>query len=310
MTQQAIELRDLSKSYGAVRALDRANLEVTAGEIFGFLGPNGAGKTTTIRILFDLIRPSSGQALVLGLDCQTQGVEARARMGYLPGELKLYESLTGRQVIDLFASLRRAPLDGKFLKRLIDRVDLDPTRVVGEYSKGNKQKLGLVLAIMHRPEVLVLDEPTSGLDPIIQEEVSGLLSQLASAGATVFFSSHVLSEVERMCHRVGIIRQGRMVAVEEVGVIKGRSLHIIEVTFAEPVPAGAFDLPGVREIRRDGTLIHLEVRDQIDAALKAIARYRVKDLRTEQPSLDQVFLAFYQDSEGKAIEHEKAYATA
>lgn len=310
MQQPAIELRDLSKSYGAVRALDRANLEVAAGEIFGFLGPNAAGKTTTIRILFDLIRPSSGQALVLGLDCQARGVEARARMGYLPGELKLYESLTGRQVIDLFASLRRTPLDAKFLKRLIDRVDLDPTRVVGEYSKGNKQKLGLVLAIMHQPEVLVLDEPTSGLDPIIQEEVSELLSELASAGATVFFSSHVLSEVERMCHRVGIIRQGRMVAVEEVGVIKGRSLHIIEVTFAEPVPPGAFDLLGVREIRRDGTLIHLEVRDQLDAALKAIARYQVKDFRTEQPSLDQVFLAYYQESDGKAVEQEKVYATA
>ena len=149
-----------------------------------------------------------------------------------------------------------------------------------------------------------------GIAMYIQEEVSELLSELASAGATVFFSSHVLSEVERMCHRVGIIRQGRMVAVEEVGVIKGRSLHIIEVTFAEPVPASAFDLPGVREIRRNGTLIHLEVRDQLDAALKAIARYQVKDFRTEQPSLDQVFLAFYQESDGKAVEQEKVYATA
>lgn len=231
-------------------------------------------------------------------------------MGYLPGELKLYESMTGRQTIDLFASLRRRPPDPRYLGSLVDRLHLDPGRLVSEYSKGNKQKLGLILALMHQPDVLVLDEPTSGLDPIVQEEVEAILSERASGGGTVFFSSHVLSEVERICHRVGIIRDGRMVAVEDVGAVKGRSLHIIEVTFAEPVPAGVFDLPGVREVRRDGTLIHLEVRDQLDAALKAIARYGVLDLRTEQPSLDQVFLSYYQEPARQTADPERVRASA
>ncbi|HXH20809.1 MAG TPA: ABC transporter ATP-binding protein [Dehalococcoidia bacterium] len=293
----AIRFEALTKTYGPVRALDAVDLTVNRGVIFGFLGPNGAGKTTAIRCLLDLIRPNGGRAMLCGLDSRRDSIEVRRRAGYLPGDLRLYEGLTGAQTIELFTSLRQGAVDAAYRRRLLDRLDLDPTKQVGSLSKGNKQKLGLVLAMMHQPEVLVLDEPTSGLDPLVQEEVALLLRDHVSAGRTVFFSSHVLSEVENLCDHVGFIRAGRMVAVEEVGALKGRSLHILEVTFAAPVPPGAFDLPGVREVERRGPVVHLEVRDAIDTALKAIARFEVVDLRTEQPSLEQVFLAYYHDNQ-------------
>ncbi|HLF70718.1 MAG TPA: ABC transporter ATP-binding protein [Dehalococcoidia bacterium] len=292
----AIEFRRLVKDYGGVRALDGIDLRVEQGEIFGFLGPNGAGKTTAIRCLLDLIRPTSGQALVLGLDSRADSVAARARIGYLPGDLSLYDTLTGEETIAYFASLRPKPLDHTYLDMLITRLTFEPQRPVGALSKGNRQKLGLILAMMNQPEVLVLDEPTAGLDPLAQAVVEELLGDVAGEGRTVFFSSHILSEVDQICHRVGIIRAGKIVAVEELAMLKGRALHVIEVTFARPVPPGAFDLPGVQELRRDGSVIHLEVRSNLDAVLKAIARYEVVDLRTEQPSLEQTFLAFYQES--------------
>ncbi|HLF76480.1 MAG TPA: ABC transporter ATP-binding protein [Dehalococcoidia bacterium] len=294
--QPAIELANVSKYYGNVLALDSVSLSVAQGEVCGFLGPNGAGKTTAIRLLFDLIRPSSGTARVLGLDCQREGLEARRQMGYLPGELRLYESYTGKQLISLFASIKRDPSCQSYAGELCERLELDAGQKVGSYSKGNKQKLGLILSLMHRPRVMVLDEPTSGLDPLVQEQVEQILAELAAEGHTVFFSSHVLSEVEQMCHSVAILRKGRLVAVESVANLKGRSLHILEVTFAEPVPAGAFELPGIDELRRDGNLVHLQVRSHLDDAIKAVARYPVVDLRTEQPSLEEVFLAYYQDT--------------
>jgi ABC-2 type transport system ATP-binding protein len=295
----AIVISGLVKDFGRVRALDGLTLCVDRGEIVGFLGPNGAGKTTTLRILFDLLRPTAGAASVLGHDCQADSVAARRMMGYLPGDLRLYEGLTGQETIDYFSRLRGQAVDEKFLRGLLDRLSLDTGRRVSTYSKGNRQKLGLVLALMHQPPVLVLDEPTSGLDPLVQEAVAHLLFEMAGRGHTVFFSSHVLSEAERMCHRVAFLRQGRLIAFQDVAAIKGRSLHIIEVTFAQPVPPDAFDIAGVRELQRDGNMVHLEVREHLDEALKVIARYPVVDLRTEQPSLEQVFLAFY-ESEGEA----------
>jgi ABC-2 type transport system ATP-binding protein len=300
----AIELRSLSKRYGAVQALDGVDLSVDEGEVFGFLGPNGAGKTTAIRILFDLIRPSAGSAGVLGVDCQRDGPRAREAMGYLPGELRLYEALTGSEIIKLFASLRPAPPDRRFLRELNERLALDPSVLAGSYSRGNKQKLGLILAMMHRPRVLILDEPTSGLDPLIQEEVAGLLLEHAAAGNTVFLSSHILPEVERMCHRVGFIRHGRIIAVEDVGELKGRALHRVEVTFASEAPPDAFELPGIRVVSRDDRVVHFEVRTNLDGLLKAIARYTVEDLRTEQASLEDIFLAYY--SEQPAVLEEAA----
>jgi ABC-2 type transport system ATP-binding protein len=231
----------------------------------------------------------------MGFDCQREGVKARALMGYLPGELNLYEGLRASRVIDLFASLR-GNTNRQYVNELCERLALDPSRKIGTYSKGNKQKLGLVLAMMPRPPVLVLDEPTSGLDPLVQEEVTRLLEDLAAEGHTVFLSSHDLSEVERMCQRVAFIRRGGIVAVEDVRELKQRSLHILEVTFGQPIPAHAFDLPGVREARHDGNTLRFEVSSNLDLLLKAVTRYAVVDLRTEQASLDDVFLAYYQDA--------------
>jgi ABC-2 type transport system ATP-binding protein len=293
----AIELRGVVKDYGQVRALRGINLIVEAGQIFSFLGPNGAGKTTTIRILLDLIRPTAGTAHVLGLDAQRESLEVRRRVGYLPGDLRLYEGMRGRDFLDLVDSFRPDKRDPAYRRQLLERLDLDPSLTIRTLSKGNKQKMGLVQALVHRPEVLILDEPTSGLDPLVQLEVEQLLQEAVADGRTVFFSSHILSEVERLSHAVAIIRSGLIVAVEDIARLKGRSVHILEVTFAEPPPADLFALPGVRELRRDGNTVHVQSRDSLDAVVKAIGRHQVVDLRTEQPSLEDIFLAYYSGTE-------------
>ncbi len=299
--EAAIAIEHLSKRYGDYLALDDVSLEIPRGEVCGFLGPNGAGKTTTIRILFDLIRPTSGSARVMGIDCQSQGLQARAHMAYLPGDVHLYDSYTAQELIDLFASIRG---DGSSLawRKLCERLRLDPIQRMASYSKGNRQKVGLVLAFMQPADVLILDEPTSGLDPLVQEEVERMIDELAQAGKTVFFSSHALSEVERVCHRVAILRRGRLVAVEDVANLKGHSLHFVEVTFLGNVPSNAFSVPGVSIVRRDGQVVRFQVQSNLDALIKGLARYQVVDLRTEQPSLEDVFLTYYQDTPGKREE--------
>jgi ABC-2 type transport system ATP-binding protein len=289
----AIELQGVVKDYGPTHALRGIDLTIQPGQIFGFLGPNGAGKTTTIRILLDLIRPNAGTARVLGIDCQRQSMEVRRRAGYLPGELRMYDGMRGDAFLDLMDSFRPERRDSRYRRELLERLGLDASRHVRTLSKGNKQKLGLVQALMHRPELLILDEPTSGLDPLVQEEVARLLEEAVREGRTVFFSSHVLPEVERLSHAVAIIRDGVIVAVEDIARLKGRSVHVLEVTFAQEPPADLFRLTGVRELRREGNRVHLQAQDGIDAVIKAIARYPVLDLRTEQPSLEDIFLAFY-----------------
>jgi ABC-2 type transport system ATP-binding protein len=292
----AIAIDGLTKDYGAHRALDGLNLQVERGEIFGFLGPNGAGKTTTIRLLLDLIRPTSGGARILGLDCRRQSHLVRAVTGYLPGDVRLYGDLTVRQTIDLFAALRQSPLDPSFLDGLAERLDLDLAHHVGTLSKGNRQKVGIVLALLGRPDVLLLDEPTSGLDPLVQQAVWDILRAEAARGAAVFFSSHVMSEVEHVCERVAILRGGQLVAVEPIARLKGKELRRLEVTFGTAVPVDAFRIPRVRELGRQGTTVTLEIAENLDQVIKALGRYPVVDLRTEQPSLDEVLLAFYQET--------------
>jgi ABC-2 type transport system ATP-binding protein len=307
----AIEFRGVVKDYGRVRALGGLNLRVERGRIFGFLGPNGAGKTTSIRILLDLIRPTHGEASVLGFDSQRDSIEVRRRTGYLPGDLRLYESMHGDDFLDLIDSFRPTKRDPQLRRVLCDRLGLDTTRPVRALSKGNRQKLGIVQALMHRPELLVLDEPTGGLDPLVQEKVGELLEDVVRDGRTVFFSSHILSEVERLSQAVAIIREGKVVAVEDIARLKGRSVHVVEVTFAQAPPASAFALPGVKEVHRDGNMVHLQARDGIDALLKAIARYTVVDLRTEQPSLEQIFMAYYAGETPTVDEtQEQRYASA
>src|SRR5438105_10277911 len=289
----AIEFASVVKDYGRTRALAGIDLTVTPGQIFGFLGPNGAGKTTSIRILLDLIRPTSGIAHVLGFDTQRASIEVRSRVGYVPGDLRMYEGLRGGEFLDFIDSFRPEKRDPEFRRELLERLALDPSRRIRALSKGNKQKLGLIQALMHRPALLVLDEPTSGLDPLVQEEVGRLLEEAVADGRTVFFSSHVLPEVERLSHTVAIIRQGTIVAVEDIARLKNLSVHIIEVTFAEPPPRDAFALPGVSVLQRDGATVKLQAREGIDAVIKAIARYRVAGLRTEQAGLEDSFLTYY-----------------
>ncbi|HET9015079.1 MAG TPA: ABC transporter ATP-binding protein [Thermomicrobiaceae bacterium] len=290
----AIVTEQLTKMYGTVVALDGLDLRVERGEIFGFLGPNGAGKTTTIRLLLDLIRPTSGRATVLGHDCRRESRSVRASIGYLPGDLRLYGDLTGEQTVRLVSGLRATPPDPAFVRALVAALELDLSPRAAAYSKGNRQKLGLVLAMMSRPPVLLLDEPTSGLDPIMQHVVWELLRAEAGRGCTVFLSSHVLSEVEETCERVGMLRSGRLVAVEPVASLRGRGRRIV-VTFAADEPAPDLALAGTRVIERRNHTVALEAAGDLDPLVKSLARYHVVDFRTEQPSLEDVLLGYYRE---------------
>ena len=292
----AILTRGLSKDYGKLLALNAMDLRVEQGEIFGFLGPNGAGKTTAIRLLLDLIRPTGGSAAILGMDCQRESTAVRAVTGYLPGDVRTYSNLSGRQTVELIGGMRPGGVDWREVGELAGDLALDLDRRAGTYSKGNRQKLGIVLAMLGNPRVLLLDEPTSGLDPIVQHVFWDILRRQAARGTTVFFSSHVISEVDEVCQRVGILRQGRLVAVQPVAAMKGRSVRHVEVSFdSAPPPASEFAVDGIRELRRDGATLEFEVAGEIDPLLKALARYHVIDLRTAQPTLDEILLRYYRE---------------
>ena len=295
MDGPAIRFDGLVKSYGDVRALDGIDLAVPRGEVFGFLGPNGAGKTTAIRILIDLIRPTAGRAEVLGFDAQRDSIEVRRRCGYLAGDLALYESLTGSECLDLISSLRGDHVDRAYRERLIERLRLDPSRRIGALSRGNRQKVGLVIALMAQPELLVLDEPTSGLDPLIQEEVEAILREVVADGRSVFFSSHVLAEVEQIARRVAMLRNGRIVAVSDLAEQRRLAPRRIAVTFEDAPPASAFEgLAGVRVVSLEDRSAVFETHDEMDALIKAIADYRVHTLETHELSLEELFLSYYE----------------
>jgi ABC-2 type transport system ATP-binding protein len=296
----ALTIRGLRKSYGHVQALLGVDLEVRRGEIFGFVGPNGAGKTTTIRCLLDLIRPSAGTLRVLGLDPQAQPVAVRARVGYLPGELHLDDNMTAQAALRFFNHLRGQRAQWQFVLQLAERLGLDLHTPIKNFSKGNKQKVGVVQALMHRPELLLLDEPTSGLDPLVQHEVLRLIAEARAAGATVFFSSHILSEVEEIAERVGIIRHGALVEVAETGSLIHRALRRVRVRFRQPLDTLVLShLPGVKLLGRgDGASVLLEVTGEMDGLIKALAAYPVSDFETERPSLEEVFLHYYESDRG------------
>jgi len=278
-----------------VRALRGVDLEVRQGEIFGFLGPNGAGKTTTIRCLLDMIRPNGGTARVLGLDPQKQSRQVRARSGYLPGELRLEDSLTVEATLRYLNALRGGKADWGHVSKLAERLDLDLKIQNRNLSKGNKQKVGVVQALMHQPELLLLDEPTSGLDPLMAQEVLGMLEEAKSGGATVFFSSHIISEVEQVAERVGIIRQGVVVEVAETQALIERALRRARVRFKKPVQAEGLErISGVKVLGGDGATIHLQIEGEMDALIKALAKLPVAEFETERPSLEEVFLAYYE----------------
>jgi ABC-2 type transport system ATP-binding protein len=288
-----IETERLTKSYGANRGIVDLDLEVTEGEVFGFLGPNGAGKTTTIRTLLDHLRPTSGRARIFGIETTADPVAIHRRLGYLPGEFTLYDRLTGGQTIEFFGNLRGG-VDPAYRDSLVERLDLDPSRRFKEYSKGNKQKVGLVVALQHRPELLILDEPTSGLDPLVQQAFYGLVGEAQAEGRTVFLSSHVLSEVERTCDRVAIIRDGRLVRTGRVDTLRDLAHHQIELRFAEPVPAAEFTaLPGVSDVEVEDHILRLRVAGPMTPVVQAAARHELLDFLSSEPSLEATFLAEY-----------------
>jgi ABC-2 type transport system ATP-binding protein len=293
----AIETRGLTKSYGRSRGIVDVDLVVEAGQIFGFLGPNGAGKSTMIRLLLDLIRPSSGEAWVLGLDIHRDRLAIDRRISYVPGELSLYSELTGRQLLTYLGNLH-GHVDAAYRDSLIERLELDPFKRIKTLSRGNKQKVGLVAAFMIRPELLMLDEPTAGLDPFVQLEFERLCEEARSGGRTVFISSHQLPEVEHLCDRVGIIREGRLLAVETIADLKARALHRLEIDFGGPVDAATFsNLPGVRDLAvTDGTL-RCTVMGSVDTLIKAAARFEVHNIRSIDTSLEEIFMAYYGSGE-------------
>ena len=288
-----IALEKLTKSYGSSRGIIEVDLEVVQGEIFGFLGPNGAGKTTTIRTMLDLIRPTSGRALVFGVESSVDPVAIHRRVGYIPGEFALYDRLTGGQTLEYFANLRGG-VDKAYQASLIERFELDPSRRFREYSKGNKQKVGVVIALQHRPELLVLDEPTSGLDPLVQQTFFTTLREAVAEGATVFLSSHILSEVEKSSDRVAIIREGRIVKLGTVEGLRDLAHHQVELRFAGPVPTAAFEaLPGVSDLVADDHVLRMRVAGAITPVVQAAARYELLDFVSREPSLEETFLAQY-----------------
>ncbi len=293
----AIETRGLTKRYGRARGIVDVDLLVEAGQIFGFLGPNGAGKSTTIRLLLDLIRPTGGQARVLGLDVHRDRLAIDRRTSYVPGELSLYSELTGRQLLTYLGNLQ-GQVDAAYRESLIERLELDPTRRIKALSRGNKQKVGLVSAFMIRPELLILDEPTAGLDPFVQLEFERLCEEARGEGRTVFISSHQLPEVEHLCDRVGIIREGRLLAVETIAALKERALRRLEIDFGERVEAEAFsNLPGVSELVVDDGTLRCTVMGSVDALIKAAARFEVRSIRSIDTSLEEIFMAYYGSGE-------------
>ena len=304
MTNPIIEIKGLTKSYGGKRGIVDVSLDVAEGEVFGFLGPNGAGKTTTIRLLMALLHADAGSARIAGLDCWQQSVEIKRLIGYVPGEPSLDPNLTGGQILEYFGHLRGG-VDKAYLKQLIKRLDLDPNRKFRQYSTGNKRKVVLIQAFMHRPRLLILDEPTSGLDPLNQQEFDGMVLDARDEGRTVFLSSHVLSEVEKTCTRVGIIREGSLVRVGDIADLKDIKRFEITISFAHPVPAGAFEkLDGVVEVEtlNNGSAVRLAMQGAADVVIKAAAQYPVVSLTSYEPSLEDIFLRFYEGDEPKPRE--------
>lgn len=283
----------LSKDYGSGRGLFGLDLEVGQGEVFGFLGPNGAGKSTTMRLLLDLIRPSAGSVRLLGLDSVRDSLAIRRRVGFLPGDFALYPKLTGRAVLDYLAALRGG-VDRRVRDSLVERFDAELDRPVRHLSTGNRQKLGLIQAFMHEPELLILDEPIAGLDPLVQQSFHALLGEVSAQGRTVFLSSHTLSEVERVTDRLAILRRGRLVVVDSLENLRRVAVQHLEIEFGAPVDAREFRaLPGVTDAKVDGSTLVVAFEGPADAVVKAAATHEVRAIRPQTADLEDIFLRYY-----------------
>jgi ABC-2 type transport system ATP-binding protein len=292
----AIRTEGLSKDYGAGHGLFDLDLEVEHGEVFGFLGPNGAGKSTTMRLLLDLIAPTAGAARVLGLDTRRDGLGIRSRIGFLPGDFALYPQLTGAEVLDHLAALR-GDVNRRVRDSLAERFDAQLDRRIRELSSGNRQKIGLIQAFMHEPELLILDEPITGLDPLVQQSFHALLAEVSAQGRTVFLSSHTLSEVERVTHRVAILREGRLVVIDSLENLRGIAIQRLEIEFTAPVAAEEFRaLPGVREARAEDRRVDVAFEGSADVIVKAAAAHEVRAIRSRDDDLEEIFLRYYREA--------------
>ncbi len=290
-TVPAVRTESLTKRYGPVAALDRLDLELGEGEILGYLGPNGAGKTTTIRLLLGFVRPTAGRAQLFGIDCQRRPVEAHRRVAFVPGEATLWPSFTGAETLHLLGRVH-GRVDQAYREELVARFDLDTSKKVRAYSKGNRQKVVLIAALMTRADLLVLDEPTSGLDPLMEQEFRRCVGEAKARGQTVFLSSHSMSEVEAVCDRVAILRNGRLVETGTLADMRHLSALTVEATFAGPAP-DLSRLPGVGVVEQTGQTVRCQVQPPIEPLLDALARASVTRLVSREPSLEELFLALY-----------------
>jgi len=295
--QPAVLTERLTKRYGLRIGIDSLDLEIRSGEVFGFIGPNGAGKTTTLRLLLDLIHPTGGRAQVLGLDCHKDSVAIRRSVGYLPGDFGLDTRMTGRDLLGYFGRLRGLS-DLGIAPQLAARLGLDLDLPMGRLSRGNRQKVGLVQALFHQPPLLILDEPTTGVDPLVQDTFLQVLREARDEGRTVFLSSHILSEVERVCDRVAIVRGGKLAALETTDSLLEKRRKRVTMTFTAPVEGATFaKLPGVSEVRVDDRTISLRLHDGIDAVVKAAARHTLVDMSVIHPNLDEIFMSYYEEQQ-------------
>lgn len=293
----AIQTEALEKHYGEVHALQGIDLRIEEGELFGFLGPNGAGKSTTLRILLDLIRPTAGRAMVFGLDCQRDSLAVRSKIGYLPSDPKFPTKLTAEQVFDYTAQIRGIEVDAGYLGKLVDRLDVETDRPVGTLSRGNRQKVGLVQALLAKPPLLILDEPTTGLDPLIQEEVEAILREVVAEGRTVFFSSHILPEVEALCSRAAIVREGRLVEVFDLAEQRKIAPVQVRVRFGQPVPLSPAAPLAATECSEDRREMTFEVRDGFDPLIKWLSGFHIESLEARPRTLEELFVGFYRQND-------------
>jgi len=292
----ALHTEGLTKHYGDVKALVDLDLDVRPGEVVGFLGPNGAGKTTTIRTVMDEIRPTAGRASILGMDCHADSVEIRRHIGYLPSDLALYPNLTGKDTLTYFANLRGG-VDWTYVALLAERLGAELDKKVGDLSSGNRQKVGVIAAFMNRPELLIMDEPSNGLDPLVQREFQTMMREVVAEGAAVFLSSHTLSEVQRVADRVGIIRHGRLMAMESVASLRSKGLRKVELELGSPAQLADFEaVPGLRDLSVSGRRAQFSYEGTMDTLLKAVAaRYELIDILTHEADLEEIFLTYYHE---------------
>jgi ABC-2 type transport system ATP-binding protein len=291
-----IHTEHLTKNYRRSRGILQVTFEIQEGEVFGFLGPNGAGKTTTMRVLMGLLRPSSGGATIAGLDCWKRSKAVKKLVGYLPGEFTFDPGLRGAQIIEYLGHLRGG-VDQTYMRSLVERLGFDPSRRFREYSRGNKQKLGLIQALMHKPRLLILDEPTSGLDPLNQQEFYHILAEVHAEGRTIFLSSHVLPEVEHTCDRVAIIREGRLVKIDHVSALKDIHQHEVEIRFAGPTSPEWFkQVAGVTNVVQGASAqtLHLSVQGALTEIIAIASQHGATNFETHEPTLEEVFLRFYE----------------